>query len=157
MDGVLIMGDRKPIGVAYRDQDIDGGEIGRNDPQLVRGSRLYATEELGYCSCAFSEVAQLTNKTTAVVINTPTGRITMDDAPLNNNSVAKFRMNNSTINSNDVVIINIKLNGSTPDAYIAFVSDIGKGFADIALWNRSGGQLSEAVELNFATIRNFVE
>ena len=31
------MGDRKPIGVAYRDQDIDGGEIGRNDPQLVRG------------------------------------------------------------------------------------------------------------------------
>jgi hypothetical protein len=28
------MGDRKPIGVAYRDQDIDGGEIGRNDPQV---------------------------------------------------------------------------------------------------------------------------
>jgi predicted adenine nucleotide alpha hydrolase (AANH) superfamily ATPase len=49
------MGDRKPIGVAYRDQDIDGGEIGRNDPQLVRGTRLYATEELGYCSCAFGK------------------------------------------------------------------------------------------------------
>lgn len=44
------MGDRKPIGVAYRDKDIDGGEIGRTDPQLVRGTRLYATEEL-VCMC----------------------------------------------------------------------------------------------------------
>jgi hypothetical protein len=151
------MGDRKPIGVAYRDQDIDGGEIGRNDPQLVRGTRLYATEELGYCSCAFSEVTQLTSKSTAVTINTPTGRITMDDAALNNNAVARFTMNNSSINSNDVVIVNIKLNGSTPEAYIAFIADIGEGFADLALWNRSGGQLAEAVELNFAVIRNFVE
>jgi hypothetical protein len=81
----------------------------------------------------------------------------MDDAALNNNVVAKFRMNNSTINSNDVVIVNIKLNGSTPEAYIVFISDIGEGFADVALWNRSGGQLSEAVEINFSVIRNFVE
>jgi hypothetical protein len=151
------MGDRKPIGVAYRDQDIDGGEIGRNDPQLVRGTRLYATEELGYCSCAFSEVTQLTSKSTAVTINTPTGRITMDDAALNNNVVARFTMNNTSVGANDVVIVNIKLNGSTPEAYIAFVADIGDGFADLALWNRSGGQLSEAVELNFAVIRNRVD
>jgi hypothetical protein len=151
------MGDRKPIGVAYRDQDIDGGEIGRNDPQLVRGTRLYATQELGYCSCAFSEVTQETSKSTAVTINTPTGRITMDDAALNNNAVARFTMNNSSVGPNDVVIVNIKLNGSTPEAYIAFVADIGDGFVDLALWNRSGGQLSEAVELNFAVIRNFVE
>lgn len=151
------MGDRKPIGVAYRDQDIDGGEIGRNDPQLVRGTRLYATEELGYCSCAFGEVTQETSKTTNVTLNTPTGRITMDDSQLNNNAVARFTMNNSSIGANDVVIVNIKLNGSTPEAYIAFVADIGDGFVDLALWNRSGGQLSEAVELNFAVIRNFTE
>jgi hypothetical protein len=151
------MGDRKPIGVAYRDQDIDGGEIGRNDPQLVRGTRLYATEELGYCSCAFGEVTQLTSKTTDVTLNTPTGRITMDDSQLNNNAVARFTMNNTSVGANDVIIVNIKLNGSTPEAYIAFVADIGEGFADLALWNRSGGQLSEAVELNFAVIRNFVE
>jgi hypothetical protein len=151
------MGDRKPIGVAYRDQDIDGGEIGRNDPQLVRGTRLYATEELGYCSCAFGEVTQLTSKTTNVTLNTPTGRITMDDSTLNNNAVARFTMNNSSVGPNDVVIVNIKLNGSTPEAYIAFVADIGDGAVDLALWNRSGGQLSESVELNFAVIRNFTE
>ena len=151
------MGDRKPIGVAYRDQDIDGGEIGRNDPQLVRGTRLYATEELGYCSCAFGEVTQLTSKTTNVTLNTPTGRITMDDSTLNNNAVARFTMNNTSVGANDVVIVNIKLNGSTPEAYIAFVADIGDGFAELALWNRSGGQLSESVELNFSVIRNFTE
>jgi hypothetical protein len=151
------MGDRKPIGVAYRDQDIDGGEIGRNDPQLVRGKQVFATEELGYCSCAFSEVTQLTSKSTAVTINTPTGRITMNNAALNNNVVARFTMNNTSVGANDVVIVNIKLNGSTPEAYIAFVADIGDGFADLALWNRSGGQLSEAVELNFAVIRNRVD
>ena len=151
------MGDRKPIGVAYRDQDIDGGEIGRNDPQLVRGTRLYATQELGYCSCAFGEVTQETSKTTNVTLNTPTGRITMDDSQLNNNAVARFTMNNSSIGANDVVIVNIKLNGSTPEAYIAFVADIGDGFVDLALWNRSGGQLSESVELNFSVIRNFTE
>ena len=151
------MGDRKPIGVAYRDQDIDGGEIGRTDPQLVRGTRLYATEELGYCSCAFSEVTQLTSKTTNVTLNTPTGRITMDDSTLNNNAVARFTMNNSSVGPNDVIIVNIKLNGSTPEAYIAFVADIGDGFAELALWNRSGGQLSESVELNFAVIRNSVD
>jgi hypothetical protein len=151
------MGDTKPIGVAYRDQDIDGGVIGRTDPQLVRGTRVYATEQLGYCSCAFGEVTQQTSKTTDVTLNTPTGRITMDDAQLNNNAVARFKLNNNTINSNDVVIVNIKLNGSTPAAYIVFVADIGAGFADIALWNRSGGPLSEAVEINFAVIRNFVD
>ena len=151
------MGDRKPIGVAYRDQDIDGGEIGRTDPQLVRGTRLYATEELGYCSCAFGEVTQDTSKSTDVTLNTPTGRITMNDSQLNNNATARFTMFNSSVNSNDVVIINIKENGSTPEAYIAFVADIGAGFVDIALWNRSGGQLSEAVELNFAVIRNRVD
>ena len=151
------MSNSKPIGVAYRDQDIDGGEIGRNDPQLVRGTRLYATEELGYCSCAFGEVTQLTSKSTAVTLNTPTGRITMDDAALNNNTVVKFRMNNSTVNSNDAVIINIKANGSTPEAYIAYVADIGLGFVDIAVWNRSGGQLSEEVDINFAVIRNRVD
>ena len=150
------MGDRKPIGVAYRDQDIDGGEIGRNDPQLVRGTRLYATEELGYCSCAFSEVTQLTSKTTAVTINTPTGRITMNNAALNNSSTVIFRMNNSSIGANDVVILNISGGVAGAGDYIAYVGDIGIGYADIALANRKGGggSLSEAVQITYSIIRN---
>ena len=150
------MGDRKPIGVAYRDQDIDGGEIGRNDPQLVRGTQVFATEELGYCSCAFGTVTQLTSKSTAVTLNTPTGRITMDDASLNNNATVIFRMNNSTIITNDVVIVNISGGVGAAGDYLAYVADIGTGFADLALANRKGGggSLSEAVQMTFVVIRN---
>jgi hypothetical protein len=37
------MGDRKPIGVAYRDQDIDGGDIGTGfaDLALVKPQRRW--------------------------------------------------------------------------------------------------------------------
>lgn len=150
------MGDRKPIGVAYRDQDIDGGEIGRTDPQLVRGTQVFATEELGYSSSAFGTVTQLTSKSTAVTLNTPTGRITMDDASLNNNTTVIFRMNNSTIITNDVVIVNISGGVSAAGDYLAYVADIGTGFADLALANRKGGggSLSEAVQMTFVVIRN---
>jgi hypothetical protein len=40
--------------------------------------------------------------------------------------------------------------------YLAYVADIGTGFADLALANRKsgGGSLSEAVQLTFVVIRN---
>jgi len=150
------MGDTKAIGVAYRDQDIDGGVIGRTNPQLMRGTTVYATEELGYCSCAFGEVTQLTSKSTPVTLNTPTGRITMDDASLGNNSTVIFRMNNSTIKTNDVLILNISGGVAGIGQYLAYVGDIGTGYADIALANRKGGggSLSEAVKITFSTIHN---
>jgi hypothetical protein len=146
----------KPIGVAYLDQDIDGGVIGKTNPQFMRGTTVYATEELGYCSCAFGEVTQLVSKSTAVTLNTPTGRITMDDASLGNNSTVIFRMNNSTIKTNDVLILNISGGVAGVGQYLAYVGDIGTGYADIALANRKGGggSLSEAVKITFSTIHN---
>ena len=150
------MGDTKSIGVAYRDQDIDGGVIGRTNPQFMRGTTVYATEELGYCSCAFGEVTQLTSKSTPVTLNTPTGRITMDDASLGNNSTVVFRMTNSTIKTNDVLILNISGGVAGVGEYLAYVGGIGTGYADIALANRKGGggSLSEAVKITFSTIHN---
>jgi hypothetical protein len=150
------MSNTKPIGVAYEDQDIDGGVIGRTDPQFMRGTTVYATEELGYCSCAFGEVTQLTSKSTPVTLNTPTGRITMDDASLGNNTTVIFRMVNSTIKTNDVLILNISGGVAGAGEYLAYVGDIGVGYADIALANRKGGAgtLSEAVQITFSTIHN---
>lgn len=150
------MSDTKPIGVAYRDQDIDGGVIGRTSPQFVRGTTVYATEELGYCSCAFGEVTQLTSKSTAVTLNTPSGRITMNNASLGNNTTVLFRMNNNTIKTNDVLVLNISGGVAGVGDYLAYVGDIGAGYADIALANRKGGggSLSEAVKITFALIGN---
>ena len=147
------MSDSKSIGVAYRDQDIDGGEIGRSNPQFVRGTNVYATEELGYCSCAFGEVTQLTSKATAVTLNQPTGTITMNNSAMTANLVVSFRLNNSTIGARDVVVANVS-NGGTLGAYILYVAEIGVGFADFALFNVSGGTLSEAVKINYAVISN---
>jgi len=150
------MGNTKAIGVAFLDQDIDGGEIGRTNPKLVRGTTVYATEEIGYCSCAFGEVTQLTSKSTPVTLNTPSGRITMDDASLGNNTTVIFRMNNSTIKTNDVLVLNISGGVAGAGEYLAYVGDIGVGYADIALANRKGGAgtLSEAVQITFALIGN---
>jgi len=150
------MGNTKSIGVAYLDQDIDGGEIGRTNPKLVRGTTVYATEELGYCSCAFGEVTQLISKSTAVTLNNPVGRITMNNASLGNNSTVVFRMNNSTIKNNDVLTLNISGGVAGVGDYLAYVADIGAGYADIALANRKGGggSLSEAVKITFTLIGN---
>jgi hypothetical protein len=150
------MGNTKSIGVAFLDQDIDGGQIGRTDPQFIRGTTVYATQELGYCSCAFGEVTQLISKSTAVTLNNPAGRITMDDASLNNNATVIFRMNNTTIKINDVVILNISGGVANVGDYLAYVADIGINYADIALANRKGGggSLSEAVKITFTVIGN---
>jgi hypothetical protein len=47
------MGDRKPIGVAYRDQDIDGGDIGTGFADLALANRKGGGSSL-------SEAVQLT-------------------------------------------------------------------------------------------------
>jgi hypothetical protein len=80
----------------------------------------------------------------------------MDDASLNNNSTVVFRMNNSTIQTNDVVIMNISGGVGGAGDYLAYVGDIGTGFADLALANRKGGggSLSEAVQLTYTIIHN---
>jgi len=80
----------------------------------------------------------------------------MDNASLNNNSTVIFRMNNSTIETNDVLILNISGNVAGAGDYIAYVGDISTGYADIALANRKGGggSLSEAVKITYTIIHN---
>jgi hypothetical protein len=80
----------------------------------------------------------------------------MDDASLGNNTTVIFRMTNSTIKTNDVLILNISGGVAGAGEYLAYVGGIGVGYADIALANRKGGAgtLSEAVQITFSTIHN---
>ena len=48
----------KPIGVAFLDQDIDGGIIGATNPQTIKGTTIYATQQLGYTNGSFGTVTQ---------------------------------------------------------------------------------------------------
>jgi hypothetical protein len=148
------MGNTKSIGVAYSDQDIDGGTIGAVTPSTVVGTTVYATTELGYTTAAQGTVTQLTDKSTAVTLNKSAGRITMNNASLATATNATFTLTNSTISANDAVILTISGGQATPGSYNVFANSLAAGSVSITLRNISGGSLSEAIVINFAIIHS---
>jgi hypothetical protein len=145
------MGNTKSIGVAYSDQDIDGGTIGAVTPATVVGTTVYATTEIGYTPAAQGTVTQATSKSTGVTLNKSAGRITMNGAELAANAAVSFTLTNSTISANDAIIVNVS-GGGTAAAYTTYISSMGAGSAVVTLRNLTGGALSEAVIINYAIL-----
>jgi len=112
----------------------------------------FANQQLGYSTSAQGAVTQLTSKSTAVTSNFSNIQVTMNNAALGAGAVASFTLNNSLISARDVLIINVSGGNATPGSYVAFVSTISAGSAQVSLQNISGGSLSEAVKLNIAII-----
>ena len=139
------MGNTKPIGVAYEDQDIVGADN-------ITAADIYASDEIGYTAAAQSTVTQATSKSTGVTINASAGQITMNNASLNGTTNVAFTMTNSKISVRDVVIINVAGGVASNSTYNCWVSGHAAGTCDIVLRNISAGALSEAVVLNFAII-----
>jgi len=144
------------IGVAYADQaivsgQVDGSPIGSVTPSTVVGTTVYCTQEIGYTAAAQGTVTQATSKSTGVTLNKSAGRITMNGATLNANTAATFTLTNSLISANDAIIVNVS-GGGTAAAYTTYISSMTAGSADITLRNLTGGNLSEAVVINFAII-----
>jgi len=135
------MPNSKAIGVAYSDQDIIGAQY------------LYTDEQIGYTTAAQGAVTQATSKATAVTLNKPAGRITLNGAALAGNTAVSFTLNNTLISNNDILILNVSA-GSVADAttYTTYVSSLGTGTAVITLRNLTATSQSEAVVLNFALI-----
>lgn len=133
------MPNNKPIGVAYLDQDIVGAQF------------LLSDEQLGYTTAAQGTVTQATDKSTAVTLNRPAGRITMNAASLAANTAVSFTLNNSFISSNDLLIVNVSA-GGTAGAYTTYISSMTAGSAVVTLRNMTGGALAEAVVLNYAIL-----
>ena len=146
------MGNTKSIGVAYSDQDIDGGTIGAVTPATVVGTTVYGTSEIGYAAAAQGAVTQLTSKATAVTLNTSAGVITMNNASLATATNATFTLNNSSISAKDAVILTISGGQATAGSYNVFADALAAGSVSITLRNISGGSLSEAIVINFAII-----
>jgi hypothetical protein len=134
------MANNKSIGVAFLDQDIVGAQY------------LLSDEQLGYTAAAQGTVTQLTDKSTAVTLNKPAGRITMNNAALNTATNATFTLNNSFISANDTVILTISGGQATPGSYNVFANSLAAGSVSITLRNISGGSLSEAVVINYAIL-----
>ena len=145
------MGNTKPIGVAYSDQDISGADL--ISATLISGAEIYATEELGYTAAAQGAVTQLTDKSTAVTLNKAAGQITMVNSALAGGAAESFTLNNTFISANDIIILNIGAGAVLdPKAYIVYVSSMTAGSVVITVRNLSATSRSEALVLNFAVI-----
>jgi len=130
------MSNSKATGVAYLDPEF---------------STCYATEEIGYALAAQSSVTQGSSKSTGVTLNKSMGQITMNNATLNTLTNVTFTLTNSLITIKDVVILNVG-SGATSGAYNCWISSMSAGTCTITLRNISGGNLSEAVVINYAII-----
>ena len=133
------MANNKSIGVAFLDQDIIGAQY------------LLSDEQIGYTAAAQGTVTQATDKSTAVTLNKPAGRITMNGAALAGNTAVTFTLNNSFISANDIVVVNVSA-GGTAGAYTTYVSSMSAGAVALTLRNLTAGSLSETVVLNYAII-----
>ena len=143
------MGNTKPIGVAYSDQDIVGADS-VNAVQVTCTS-VFAGELMGYTTAAQGTVTQATDKSTGVTLNRSMGRITMNAASLAASTAVTFTLTNSLIGANDVLSVHAS-SGATAGAYIAYVTSLTAGSCVIALRNLTAGALAEAVVLNFTII-----
>jgi hypothetical protein len=143
------MGNTKPIGVAYEDQDIRGADD--LSAARVTGTSVFAAELLGYTTAAQGTVTQATDKSTGVTLNRSMGRITMNAASLAASTAVTFTLTNSLIGANDVLDVHPS-SGATAGAYIAYVSSLTAGSCVIALRNLTAGPLAEAVVLNFTIV-----
>ena len=146
------MGNTKPIGVAYSDQDISGADL--ISATLINGTDIYATDEIGYTAAAQGTVTQLTDKGTAVTLNTSAGQITTAASTIAANGVATFTLNNSLISAKDTMIVNVGSGATTPGQYTTYVTSLTSGAAIIAVRNLVGSTSpGDTLVLNFAVIQ----
>ena len=134
------MSNTKATGVAYLDPEF---------------STCYATEEIGYAAAAQGTVTQATSKSTGVTLNKSAGQITMSGVNLATLTNVTFTLTNNLISAKDVIILNVG-SGATSGAYNCWISSMSTGTCTITLRNISGGDLAEAVVINFAIIHGAV-
>ncbi len=108
---------------------------------------------LGYGTGSGGSVSQLTSKATAVTLNKTNGFIGMNNAALAASTTVGFTVNNSTVASTDVVIVNMTGATSDPANYLAWVTNIGAGSFKINVRNLTAGSLSDTCNLSFAVIK----
>ena len=142
----------KPIGVAYLDQDIDGGIIGATNPQTITGTIVYATSQLGYTNGAYGTVTQLTNKATGVTLNKSAGTITTANAQLAPSAEVAFIVTNSQVSALDTVVVNIASGATAAFAYLISVVTVTDGAFTINLTNQSSNAYTDTLKINFAVL-----
>lgn len=106
---------------------------------------------LGYGTGAGGPITQATSKSTAVTLNKPTGRVTMNNAALAAGASVSFNLQNTFITTTDTVIV-CPYNNANYRVEVGAILSVPAG-VQIRVTNITGGSLSEALEINFAVIK----
>lgn len=107
---------------------------------------------VGYNAGSGGTVSQTANKSNTVVLNKPSGEITMQNSLLAAATTVSFTLTNSTISSKDLLLLNIVGGVATPATY-NLDANCASGSAVISVRNITAGSLSEAIVIRFAVIR----
>jgi hypothetical protein len=122
---------------------------------LIVNGTIFATgnsSKIGYTSGG-SVTQGAGAKTNSVTLNRPTGIIITDNASLANNTAVAFTLNNSVIESTDIVLVS-HISGGTLGSY-SFTAAPATGNAAIVIRNITpAGSLSEALTLRFIVIKS---
>lgn len=103
---------------------------------------------VGYEDGAGGAITQLTNRTTGVTLNTPTGAITLF-AAAGSATPATFTVTNSAVAATDVVDICQK---SGTNFYNALITAVAAGSFNVTFFT-TGGTASDSPVFNFAVIK----
>lgn len=140
------------IGVAYLDQDIDGGTIGATNPKPITGTVIYATSQLGYSGVAYGTVTQTGNKAAAVTLNKTAGTITTSNAQMAPNANVAFVVNNTQVSALDTVIVNIASGATATFAYLVAIVTVTDGAFTVNLSNVSSNAYTDILKINFSIL-----
>lgn len=111
-----------------------------------------SSQTLGYSTGAGGTVNQLTNKSTGVTLNRPTGQIVMQNTLLATNTTVSFTLTNSVISATDIIVLQHTSVGTNGNYNLnAFPA---AGSAVISVRNVTAGGLSDAIVISFAVIES---
>lgn len=110
---------------------------------------------LGYGTGSGGTVTQLTNKSTAVTLNKPSGRIVTSNASMLNNAIIYFTVNNIFMNESDEVVIGTTYTSGLGTRYQVEAIKATGSFV-VRLTNISGSTQAENVYLDFAIIKGAI-
>jgi len=135
----------------YTFPDKDGTVAMTSD--VTTGLSDSPTLGIGFTVGAGNLVTQLTSKSTAVTINTVTGRITTHNEVMAAGGRKFFFVNNSSYNyANDIIVLTGSPIGAS-GTYTFEVDYRAVGQFRIAIWNWDTTTHTEAIYINFAIIR----
>lgn len=124
---------------------IDANGVGT--PGAISVYNLFNGIGIGYGTGGGGVVTQGTSRTTAVVLNTLSGQITMFSAA-GSATGASFTVTDSAVAANDTINLSVK---SATNSYIMFVTAVAAGSFQITFYSLVG-TATDAPVINFAVI-----